>query len=558
MKKVLRYKIVFFLFFIGGLSYAYGEDIDLVVMIDTSESMFPYYNDVVNYMLQDILKKELHYGDMFHLLSFSTKPETEITTKITNSKGIEKILKRLIILQPLGKFTDLIQALNYLYQYVKELPTERKKVIILITDGINDPPPGSPYYGLSEREVLTKLKNISSEIKKEGWVFHIVQMPLKEKRLAKPEKSLPKTTHQKIPKTKTSTTKGSKQAENRESKGVKPGRSVSTKEKPQKSLLPNLSTYLSSPIIKYTEKNKKNLSAAVTGFPRVIWPTRLGKVHRTFDIPFSIENYSSEIILLRLDKILLGNRNILTKPIVKSIKSGTTGKIKARVKLPNSFLEGKHSISLKLVFKNSERILPDAGKIEIIYKKGFSLSSISLNTSYLIYILLIIGGISIILLLIKLFLFLKNRVIESNFETIMHTSSTTQKSPLIEMRVSFQNPHIGFRNIHTIPPGKSRTVGGGNSDYLIFLVHFPPRIAIIQNEDNTYIFKPLKPELFPDTQEQIQDCLHKEICVISPKGFKLTLYFREYISPLEEINRLMHSVIKENEEKNLLPLKKKK
>ncbi len=549
MKKLLLYKVLFLLFFLIGKIYAYEDDIDLVVMIDTSESMFPYYNDVVNYMIQDILKKELHYGDIFHLLSFSTIPETEITTKITGTTGIEEILKRLIILQPLGKFTDLIKALNYLYQYVKELPTERKKVIILITDGINDPPPGSPYYGLSEKEVLKKLKNISEQIRKEGWTFHIVQMPLNREiaksktQAATEENAQRETTSSKKIKTPegSTTTKGS----------------ITIKKKTPKSLLPNLSTYLSSPIIKYTEKNKRNLSAAATGFPQVIWPTKLGKVHRTFIIPFTVKNYSFETILLRLEKILLKNQNILTKPVVKSIRTGGDAKIEAKVRLPENFLEGKHTLFLKLLFKNNERILPDKGEIEIIYKKGFSINSLQFDSIYLVYLLIAAGIILVFLLLIRLFLFLKNRVIESNFEVIMHTTSANQKSPLIEMRVSFQNPHIGFRNIHTIPPGKSRTIGGGNSDYLIFLVYFPPKIALIQNRNDNYILKPLRPEFFPEIDDQIEDCLHKDIRVISPKGFELTLCFREYISPLEEINRLMHSVMEKNSKDNLFPLKKK-
>jgi hypothetical protein len=111
--------------------------------------------------------------------------------------------------------------------------------------------------------------------------------------------------------------------------------------------------------------------------------------------------------------------------------------------------------------------------------------------------------------------------------------------PLIEMRVEQQNHRIGFRNVHRIAPNGKQTIGGGFSSYQVFLVPVPQAIAEIRNVDGNYVFTPLRAELFPDVKEPVEDCLGKMIPFVNPKGVDLTLYFREWISPLDEINSVM-------------------
>jgi len=115
-------------------------------------------------------------------------------------------------------------------------------------------------------------------------------------------------------------------------------------------------------------------------------------------------------------------------------------------------------------------------------------------------------------------------------------------APLIEMRVSLQNQHVGFRNVHRIPKGGGRSVGGGFSSYLIFLVRVPSSIAQIRNQDGKYVFTPLRADMFPGLSGPIEDCLGVEIPFVGPHGREMSLHFREWVSPLEEINRIMRSV----------------
>ena len=105
--------------------------------------MFPYFDDLINHLVQDLLTQKLHRGDSFHLLSFASVPETEIALDINSEEAAQRAFGRVLLLHALGRYTDLVAALQYLDKYVKELPESNPKQVMLITDGVNDPPPGA-------------------------------------------------------------------------------------------------------------------------------------------------------------------------------------------------------------------------------------------------------------------------------------------------------------------------------------------------------------------------------------------------------------------------------
>jgi len=67
----------------------------------------------------------------------------------------------------------------------------------------------------------------------------------------------------------------------------------------------------------------------------------------------------------------------------------------------------------------------------------------------------------------------------------------------------------------------------------------PAAIAEIRNVDGSYVFTPLRPELFPGLSGPVEDCLGMDIPFVTPRGMELSLHFRQWVSPLEEINALM-------------------
>jgi hypothetical protein len=107
------------------------------------------------------------------------------------------------------------------------------------------------------------------------------------------------------------------------------------------------------------------------------------------------------------------------------------------------------------------------------------------------------------------------------------------------MRVDQQNHRIGFRNVHRVTVGGARSIGGRFSSFLIFLIPTPSHIAEIRNVEGRYVFRTLKKEWFPSVNGPIEDCLGKEIPFVSAKGQVFSLTFKEWVSPLEEINRIL-------------------
>ncbi len=128
----------------GGGSARAAQNLDLVVLVDTSESMFPYFDDLMNYLVQDLLTTRLHRGDTFHLISFSSLPEVEVSLEVNTEEAARQAFSHVLLLHALGRYTDLVSAMQFLYKYVKELPETNPKQILIITDGVHDPPPGKP------------------------------------------------------------------------------------------------------------------------------------------------------------------------------------------------------------------------------------------------------------------------------------------------------------------------------------------------------------------------------------------------------------------------------
>jgi Mg-chelatase subunit ChlD len=551
-----------------------AENIDLVVMVDTSESMFPYFDDLMNYLVQDLLVAKLHRGDTFHLLSFSSVPEVEISLEVNSEEAAQRAFGRILLLHALGRYTDLVSALQFLTKYTKELPETNPKQIVLITDGVNDPPPDSPNRGTPEK-IRAAVLEAAQAMKKEGWTLNILKVP--------PEPA--------------------------------PG------EEGLRSYLPDLAEALGVPIVPYKTSDKEHLTGRTTGFPNITFPPNLGKVPNRFIAPFKVKNWKGDPIIVRLTSIQGDGTELLEKKVTITVPPGAEAALDAPIKLPLSFPRGEQSMHVQLLFADDLRISPTAGTLSFTYTGKGGIPIPRLTFLYVLYIVLA-GG--LIYLLIRLFLLMRKKLSESTVAGIgaagarsapaaagrgahapaaaagpqpaaaragadgrpsrgsariplMGTGAAAPAAggparpgrsalmarrvrptvtslrralprqhmqqanlpPLIEMRVSLQNHRIGFRNVHRIAPGVNRSVGGRFSSYLIFILPFPASIGEIRNVEGKYVFTPLRTELFPGIEGSVEDCLDKEIPFVSPRGKELSLHFRQWVSPLDEINALM-------------------
>jgi hypothetical protein len=111
---------------------------------------------------------------------------------------------------------------------------------------------------------------------------------------------------------------------------------------------------------------------------------------------------------------------------------------------------------------------------------------------------------------------------------------------LLTMFVEDQNTAIGKRNIHSLKSGYSLTVGGGKSDFLIFLVPVPANIGELRRSGSQLTFIPRKPKFFPDLgSNELRDCLNKTVRIISDKGYELRFRFKMYEDPLVTLNKVL-------------------
>jgi hypothetical protein len=114
---------------------------------------------------------------------------------------------------------------------------------------------------------------------------------------------------------------------------------------------------------------------------------------------------------------------------------------------------------------------------------------------------------------------------------------------MLNLFVEDQNTFIGKRNIHALKAGYTYTVGGGKSDFLIFLVPIPPHIGEVRCDGNNCTFIPRKSQYFPDIgSQQVSDCIGKTIRVVSDKKYELHFRMERYEDPLRALNRLLLSV----------------
>ncbi len=551
----------------GLVPGCFAAGLDLVVMVDTSASMFPYYDELVQYLLKDLLEHWLHKGDTFHLLSFADQPEVEISAKIEKPEDLTRIIERIYLLEPLGRYTDLVAAMDYLYEYLNGLQPQTPKMVLLLTDGVHDPPLDSPNRGKAD-EVLARLLKSADQIRMHGWEIHILQTPamasVSDRSLsaaitgeqpsagtAKPEEREPEGTAETgakpaagvAPEGKAQgpASTGTKPAAGAAPEGKAPGAAAppSSQEPAQpesgQDLLRAFADRVGATVLPYSQTTPQELTGQLTGFLTLRFPDPLGKVGRRFTAVFTLSNPGSKEAELSLVAMRSGRMNLLARASTRRIPAGQTVELPAEVRLPLAMSSGDYRLPVSVEFRDEGlRISPLEGTL------AFTLAGPVVFGVIPLYLLLIVLAAALIILAVVLTLALRNRLRDRTFARVFGPGRGKAR-PLV-LKVLRQNPNIGTRNIHEVPPKSSRSVGGDGSVFLIYFMPVPRKIGYIRNDGRQYIFVPKKLEYFTELKKPLEDCLNREIQAVSLHGHEVRFLFQEYVSPLEEINRLLRSV----------------
>ncbi len=179
MKRLYTWFVACCLFFVLPIyAQVRQEQAEIVVMMDTSGTILPYYDDINKRVLTEINSKFIREGDVFHLISFSAKPRHEISQKITDASDLSKIVSRFMLLYQLGQNSDLLAAFDYAKDFTQNLKTGNKeKILVIISDGIFNPPKNSPYASYTPEQLKNKISRIASDIRGENWKVYFVKLP---------------------------------------------------------------------------------------------------------------------------------------------------------------------------------------------------------------------------------------------------------------------------------------------------------------------------------------------------------------------------------------------
>ena len=183
MKKIIdskgiKFSIVLFLFFFfllkSGVSHA-REDRDMILVLDTSLSMVGYGGKNILSRVKKSLKKfvdQLEDGDSITFVTFDTSVKVYpiVYTKDDNDRDIIK--KYLTMVEARGKWTYTMKMVNRVLKEAQELEDkekDRQRIIVILTDALDDPPPYKRKHRLN-------IKDVAGSYQGKDWFIYFIDL----------------------------------------------------------------------------------------------------------------------------------------------------------------------------------------------------------------------------------------------------------------------------------------------------------------------------------------------------------------------------------------------
>ena len=144
-------------------------NIDVIIALDKSLSMENKIGAVKDWVNSYIVDQLLIPGDYLVVVSFYGKADVTISKSVKDDSDKTALKKLISQIQGNGRFTDIGNALDVLKAQIALHESDgREKYVLLLTDGIQEAPPGSKYYskdGKFNHEFLANTKTIQEK----GW-----------------------------------------------------------------------------------------------------------------------------------------------------------------------------------------------------------------------------------------------------------------------------------------------------------------------------------------------------------------------------------------------------
>lgn len=150
------------------------EPVDVIIALDKSLSMVEEIDAVKEYVRTTIIDQLLIPGDFLTVVAFYGKTQIPISTFLKTNKEKDNLSAAISRIEADGRFTDIGNALDVLASELeKQSDPDRKKYLLLITDGKQEAPPESKYYspdGSFNHEFLANTRVIQMK----GWKIHVL------------------------------------------------------------------------------------------------------------------------------------------------------------------------------------------------------------------------------------------------------------------------------------------------------------------------------------------------------------------------------------------------
>ena len=484
MRKVLLVLILILVVVAGVFSQSSGP-MDLVVLLDTSTSMSSHYRQTSDYLIGPFLREFLRIGDTFHLISFSHSPRLEISRRMENVGDVEAVIGRLLLMYPLDNQTDLQSAITFSEQYSRNLPGGRPRKIVLVTDG---DAPGT--QGIVDSS--------TGRMRSAGIEFQYIKVPVSgtgpssgrpQAQTATSQASTPVAA---VPSTAPATSTAPVTSPSPATTTTPATQTPSTAPATQPSTAPSTSPAASTPTAPATTPSPASPSTQSTTSPGPAAAPQAassgGFTMPDLPLPLLIALLLLALLLLALLIWFLARR-LQSSP--NRAMARAAGPVDSSGLMSSYAEEQKKQARPDLAYPPKDiKPLPK----DKVYKE--------------------------------------EEFISGEGDPVM-----------LNLFVEDQNTAIGRRNIHAVKPGYSFSVGGGKSDFLIFLVNIAPHIADVTYDGKNCTFTPRKPEYFPDLGSQsVHACIGKSIRVMSEKKYELHIRMERYQDPLKVLNKMLRSI----------------
>jgi Mg-chelatase subunit ChlD len=149
---------------------------EVFVILDISGSMINQnkFSNVKEYLNREVIDGLLKNDDTFSLIIFGDYAAERFSRSVNSDSDRESIRTDLAKIEADHNYTDIGMAMEKLAEVLERREQSGvRRVVLFITDGLNAPPPGSPYGG-KDLALDERFRNLGEKISRGGWFLYVI------------------------------------------------------------------------------------------------------------------------------------------------------------------------------------------------------------------------------------------------------------------------------------------------------------------------------------------------------------------------------------------------